>query len=55
MGKNSGYLVETKSGKRGRTYHRDKKVNKKTVVYIDDEKIPMLCDPKTLKIIGYAE
>ena len=57
MSKNSGYLVETKSGKQGRTYHRDGLVNKKTVVYITEngKEIKMLCEPKNLKIIGYID
>ena len=57
MSKDSGYLVKTKSGKEGRTYHRDGLINKKTVVYIcvDDKEMKMLCDPKTLKIIGYID
>lgn len=58
MGKNSGYLVETKNGKKGRTYHREGLVNKKTVVHIetdDGKELKMLCDPKTLKIIGFTD
>lgn len=66
MSKNSGYLVETKSGKRGRTYHRENLVNQKMVVYLiddnddniineDNKELKMLCDPKTIKIIGYID
>lgn len=58
MSKNSGYLVETKTGLKGRTYHREKSVNKKTVVHIEKEDgkiIKMLCNPDTLKIIGYLD
>lgn len=58
MGKNSGYLVETKNGIKGRTYHREGLVNKKTVVHIETENgvdMKMLCDPKTLKIIGFTD
>jgi len=57
MSKNSGYLVETKTGKQGRTYHRDASVNGKTVVYVEIEgKIhKMLCDPKTIKVVGYVD
>jgi hypothetical protein len=54
-GKNPGYLVETKTGKRGKTYHREGLVNKKTVVHVEKEKLPLLCDPKSLKIIGYFD
>lgn len=57
MSKDSGYLVETKTGKKGRTYHRDTKVNGKTVVYveIDCKIIKMLCDPETIKVVGYVD
>lgn len=55
MSKDSGYLVETKSGKKGRTYHRETLVKKKQIVHIDGTDVPMLCDPKTLKIIGYID
>jgi hypothetical protein len=57
MSKDSGYLVETKTGKQGRTYHKDALVNGKMVVYvqIDDKEIKMLCDPMTIKIIGYID
>lgn len=57
MSKDSGHLVETKNGKRGRTYHRDKLINGKRVVYLreNEREVKMLCDPKTLKIIGYID
>ena len=57
MSINSGYLVETKHGKQGRTYHREKLINKKTVVHIniDGNELKMLCEPKSLKIIGYID
>jgi len=58
MSKNAGYLVITKSGKEGRTYHRESLINKKTVVHItndDGKETKMLCDTKTLKIIGYVD
>jgi hypothetical protein len=57
MSKNSGYLVETKSGKQGRTYHCEGLINKKMVVHIDidGKNIKMLCDPKTVKIIGFVD
>jgi hypothetical protein len=53
--KNPGYLVETKTGINGRTYHREGLVNKKMIVHVemDGKEIKMLCDPKTVKIIGY--
>lgn len=57
MSKDSGYLVETKTGKQGRTYHRDNKVNGKVVVYVEVEgkKVKMLCNPETIKIIGFVD
>jgi hypothetical protein len=57
MSKDSGYLVETKTGKKGRTYHKEGLVNKKMVVHIneDGKDTKMLCNPKTVKIIGYVD
>lgn len=57
MSKESGYLVETKKGLKGRTFHRDSLVNKKQIVYIekDGKVVKMLCDPKTITIIGYVD
>lgn len=68
--KKSGYLVETKAGKLGRTIHGKGIINGKIPVYVatklSEEKhgirIPlefsdtaMLCDPKTLKQIGFID
>ena len=63
MSKDSGYLIETKGGIKGRTYHREGlvdcegSVNKKMVVHIekDGKDVKMLCDPKTVKIIGFID
>ena len=57
MSKDSGYLVETKTGLNGRTYHREGLVNGKTVIHIekDGKTLKMLSDPKTIKIIGYID
>jgi hypothetical protein len=57
MSKDSGYLVKTKTGKEGRTYHREGLVDKKMVVHvdIDGKEVKMLCDPKTIEIIGYID
>jgi hypothetical protein len=57
MSKDSGCLVETKSGKQGRTYHREGLLRKKMIVHldIDGKDVKMLCDPKTVKIIGYID
>lgn len=57
MSADSGYLVETKTGKQGRTYHRENKINGKIVVYVlvDEREVKMLCNPETIKIIGYVD
>lgn len=57
MSKDSGYLVKTKTGKEGRTYHRDSLVNKKMVVYVDvdGKQVKMLCDPKTIDVMGFID
>lgn len=57
MSKNSGCLVETKSGKQGRTYYRENLINKKMIVHleVDGKEVKMLCDPKSVKIIGYVD
>jgi len=54
----SGYLVTTKKGKEGRTYHSLGLIGGKTPVFIKDEngkEIKMLCDFDTLKITGYID
>jgi hypothetical protein len=57
MSKDSGYLVETKTGKQGRTFHREGLVNKKMVVHIEEDgkTVKMLCDPNSVKIIGFVD
>lgn len=55
MSKNSGYLVETNSGKRGRTYFKENLINGKVIVHVDGEEKPLLCSPKTLKTIGFVD
>ena len=54
---NSGYIVTTKNGLCGRTYHADTLINGKQPVYIkrDDKEIRMLCDPDTLIINGFID
>lgn len=63
---NSGYQVITKSGWTGRTYHRVGPVNGKVVVFLIDEDFnpvldekgqqkKLLCDPATLKIVGFID
>lgn len=58
--KNPGYIVETKTGKIGRTYHSKGLINDKVPVYlkIDEFKYSdnaILCDPKTLKQVGFFD
>ena len=55
--KNSGYKVTTKTGKTGRTYHSEGLVNGKQIVHIEEDGkiIKMLCDPDSLKIIGFYD
>ena len=55
MSKDSGYKVETKTGKQGRTFHRESLVNGKLIVHVDNEEKALLCDPQTVKIIGYVD
>jgi len=51
--KNAGMIVETKSGLVGRTKNVDSYVNGKVKVYTD--KGNLLCDPTTLKQIGFID
>jgi len=57
MSRDSGYQVKTKTGKEGRTYHREGLINKKMVVYVevDGKIVKMLCDPKTVEITGFID
>ncbi len=61
MSKDSGYLVETKTGKQDRTYYREKLVNGKLIVHVEVEEVEkieekkFLCDPQTIKIIGFVD
>jgi len=69
MGNKSGYLVETKHGKIGRTKHENGLIHGKVPVYLceaflekEGSKIPlkfsdvaMLCDSTTLKHIGFID
>lgn len=55
----SGYIVETKKGLIGRTYHHNSPVKvgsvRKIKVYAqkDGKLLKMLCDPLTLKHLGF--
>ena len=53
--KRTGKIVETKTGKRGKVYYEDNKINGKVVVRLDEDDRKLLCDPKTLKRIGYFD
>lgn len=55
--KKPGYLVKTKSGKVGRTYHHEGLVNNKQIVHIinDGKDIKMLCDSQKLELIGFID
>ena len=57
MSADAGYLVKTKTGKEGRTYHRDGLVNEKMIVHIevDGKTVKMLCDPNTIEINGFID
>lgn len=54
-----GYIVKTKTGRQGITYHDDPLINGKKPVHVtayckaDPTKI--LCDPTTLTVTGYVD
>lgn len=54
---NSGYLVTTKTGLVGRTYHKDALINGKQPVYVekDGKLLRMLCDPDSLILNGFID
>lgn len=53
--KNPGMIVETKTGKIGRTYNSKGLINGKVPVYIGESETPILCDLTTLKRIGFID
>lgn len=60
--KRPGFLVVTKDGRKGRTYHDVKDVNGKMVVYLEIdgkegeyESRGILCDPLTLSQQGFID
>ena len=57
MSKDAGYQVKTKTGKVGRTYHREGRINDKVVVHveIDGKTVKMLCDPNTITTTGFID
>lgn len=55
-----GFLVKTKTGKKGRTFHADALVNGKQLVYLTKSQktyseTGMLCDPTTIEVIGFID
>ncbi len=60
MAKNLGLIVQTKTGKTGRTYHNKCIINGKVPVYLEvDNKSysdkAILCEPNSLKQIGFID
>lgn len=52
--KRSGRIVKDKDGNVGVTYHDDKPVNGKLLVYFLD-KSKRLCNPQNLETLGYQD
>lgn len=57
MRRAKGFLVTTKKGLKGRTYHKDDLIGGKQPVYteIDGKQVRLLCDPETLTINGFID
>lgn len=60
MPKASGYIVVTKTGKVGRTFHYKGEVGGKTPVYLETEPLTysdkaILCETQSLQVIGYID
>ncbi len=60
MNKDAGYIVETRDGKIGRTYHKKQFVNGKCHVHMQTtpdnySDNSALFDPKSLTIIGFIK
>ncbi len=55
MAKKTGKHVKTKKGELGYTKNADPLVNGKVCVYLVDGDRKILCDPDTLKVIGYYD
>jgi len=51
--KKAGQIVQTKTGLTGITYNRESLVNGKIKVYTENGKL--LCDPTTLKLVGFID
>ncbi|WP_019540590.1 hypothetical protein [Proteiniphilum acetatigenes] len=54
---NSGYLVTTKAGLKGVTYHKDALVDGKRLVYAlkDGKEVKLLCHPDSLTLNGFID
>lgn len=53
--KRTGKIVKTKTGKIGKVFYEEKKINGKVVVRLENENTNLLCDPQTINIIGYFD
>ena len=58
--KKPGFLVTTKKGKKGRTYHTKGLINNKVPVYLETKdksysEHAILCDPMTLQRNGFID
>lgn len=55
--KRSGKIVHTKNDKKGRVYNDTPMINGKVPVYLEDPSVttPLLCDPSTLRTIGFFD
>lgn len=49
--KNTGFLVETKTRKKGKIFPFEEFINDKIVVHIETFENPILCEPDSLKIL----
>lgn len=52
--RNAGKLVETKTGRLGRTYNNENLINGKVAVHCTDGS-KLLCDPNTLILKGFID
>jgi hypothetical protein len=50
-----GYLIKTRSGKTGRTYHSQDLVRGKVQVYLDGQQQNILVDPDNLEVVGFVD
>lgn len=52
--KTKGYVIETKEGKKGRTYHEKPLINGKVQVILDDG-TKLLCSEESLTVKGFID